>query len=793
MGIISTLQEFKNKVKILKESQARANGGRKTPIYINMDSFALNLGWVWNGTTRTLNDTTGKDMEEFFTNYVPILNDLDIKIYAYMGISTIDSLGKAAPDTGELTLIHNRFPSQTTHTFNGKTFNYNFREITQANAELPWLEAAVFDHFTSYSLLNRSTTALQDKLNERPYTSTAGSSWSRFMHEIARQKMAGYHTDPNYNFSAGLVSAMSTYTYPPTSGNSTVVTNALTSVTIEDCRQIVAIFWRDITKYLKGETIKGSDGVNINITSNGSVPFKKVIHYANGAGPISNSVTLPQNQSRGIKPLITDNINYRDFSNHAVYYNKPYFRSPTTSTAPPIAYQPTYTNNNSAFWNMSYINDQFGEPLATFRMFPNTVTNMAADRTIYGYYLSPASVGKVKTFIACQSNADSYGTNLYFFHGCGEEYRDLIEAGIRYSEVSTSTPLRKYVTTSTTTNTSLSTFGTDIEITTDKNDVSGCAGSLQTSGSIEKYEDQMYWISSTLASHCGHLRKQITRNLEYNKAFLTGIRDSESQSQSQEIEKLAKKPICVVLMSTPHDSEAFTIYSRVHTFKMWPKNVADYVTPAITSFFKLGDKNTTLVERPDEIMFWNSSFYYDITTTRQTYGTTFQTSTGEALSNGIRKQSILGARIGLEKLLLGRPKITPDEECAINHSKSGELLNSNASNLASLKWCFDNALPDSLWTVAAAPNEAIWWTSNTSIHPNKTHPTILNKGLKALDDTDHELYPYLKGLVAGSTTDYYASGTIKISDIYQAIKRYQTNWVVRMLQETRKQLDALGA
>lgn len=870
MAIISTLQEFRDKVRQLKEAQARANGGRKTPIYINMDSFALNLGWDWDGTTRTVRNQS--DMKEFFTHYVPILNDIDVIIYFYIGVSTFDKgIAATVANPTYLTLIANRSPSSTEHTFGGSNFTYDFRQIIQCNAELPWLDAMQMDeceaiiprrnvdgapvipvshpqydsrlptghpNFSSYKEVYDGITyyyysGLEYFKNAYKFKSVANRVWSRFMHEIARQKMAGYHADSNYNFSTAFKNAMSTYSY--TSGDDlssyNIIVNANNIATLQDLRQTIILYWRDCVRFLKGENVKGSDGVSVNITTGGNRAYGKVVHYANGVGPLTNPNMQPWTSLRGIRPTsdVTNELTAAEYdiakrqrrilTDNRVYYNKSYFRNEETLSGGVYGLPNSgiwWRNNDAGLFNLSYVADQYGHPTATTRLFPTlpTLTYPNQGINIYGNPGSPKT-NTIKSFIALQSNADSYATNLYFFHGCGQEWKNLIEAGIR-----TSGTIGKYLSTDQTgtpgtfiaappSNTIAGTIGIDTEIN-NPNDISVCTN-FTVAGTKETYEDFLYWIASTSAAHVGHLRKQIIRNLEYNKAYLTGISDSNPTNQSIEIQKLAKKPICVILSTTPAPLAGMTVLARTHLFRCWPENVEEYVTPIISSFFQKGDKNTTLVDRPDEIMFWNAGNYFDITYLRSTYGNsigfTSSTYATAALSNGIPLWDITTTRIGWEKLVLGREKLatTPyqagqiSEICAINYQTASVPLNSNESYFQSMKWCYDNMLPDDFWatnilvgTALISNTNAVWWSETGG-----TASAITSRGLQSLDQPTHKLYPYFKGTgyIGADGIDLYTTGskTITQANVIQAIARYQSNWILRMLQETRRQLDAIGA
>jgi len=772
MSITTALSDFKNKIIELKQAQATMNGGRKTPIYISMDSFALYLGWLWNSNGTAISLGNEADMKEFFTYYVPVIEELGVKIYSYLPVSTFDNYNKANFDHNSLVFGHQRFPTTTTHTFGGQTFEYDFRQIAQCNAEDPWLSMLQLDHWEAYTLFGRSTTRLDDLKKMYTTTSSGGNSWSRFMHEIARQKLAGYHTNPNYTFSSGFVSAMSAYTYSASDSNFSTVVAGRDSATLEDVLQTVVLFWRDCVNYLKGSAVVGGNGASVTI----SKPFKQVNHYANCVGALYSTLGIPAARTRGIRPYNTSSILYRNYSDNRVYYNKSFYRSTFTDDGPAAIDKPAYKNNDSGFANTTYTASLLGDPTAISRLYPNTTATPTADRTIYGYYLS-GKVGTVKNFIAAQSNADSYGTNLYFFHGVGSEWKDLIEGGIRHSSISGSTPAVKCVSSSTTANESTMTLGQNT-IVGQLNDVSVCSGII-SSGHPDTYEDLMYWIGVTLSMHCSQSRQQILRNLDYNKAYLTGIANTNPTTQTQELQKLAKKPICAILASTPSDLTDFSTFGRTHMFMCWPKNVSEFVSAAVTPLFYKGDKNGPFVSSPDEIMFWNSSWFYNISQPCQQYGSTYNADRNSTV-NGIPRWIILGNRLGWEKLVFGRAKVTEGEKCAMNHVNSGATT---FNEVKSYEWLYNNTLSDTFWFNSSTA----WYTP-----AGGTNTAILSAGLQPLNATTHELYPYLSGAFPEDTTNYY-NGTITLTQIKKALGRYQSKWVLEMLKELRNQLDAIGA
>ena len=872
MSLKQKLNTFRSAVQNLKKAQSIKNGGRTTPIYINLDAFALKLGWEWNGTVRTVKNQV--DMKEFFTYYVPILNDLDIIIYQHLNVSTFDK-GIIPSSSNHLTLVANASPSTLNHTFDGSTFTYDFRQVVQCNAEHPWLSAMQMDDCEAltprpgiptnhpqydsrvFYVSNGQTiwgnpnfpvltdtfegastfyySALDWEKNRYRFRSIGNRVWSRFMHEIARQKMAGYHGDSDYTFSTTFTDTMKNYSYSA-GDTSDVSYNALVDAkniaTLQDLRQTIILFWRDCVRYLKGENVIGSDGVPVNITTGGNRAFSKVIHYSNGVGALTNYAIQPWNALRGIEPVgITNNLTAQQYttglrqrrimSDYRVYYNKSYIRSEETFNAGSpvinsnnegsggIYNQPNsghwWRNNDAGYYNISYIASQYGNPTDTQRLFPSgPIPYPNQGINILGPSTSP-KVGLIKTFIASQSNADSYGTSIYFTHGCGEEWKTLIEAGVRTSRFE-----GKYKSISQTQNagtfiptgdfTVPGTFGTDEKIN-DSNHIDTCSGQI-TAGPLETYKDLIYWVSSTLVSHIGHLKKQITRNLEYNKAYLTGIIDSNVQFL--EIEKLAKKPICAIISPVP-TFPGLNALARTHIFKCWPTDPSEYVTSAVACLFKKGDKNTLTVDRPDELMFWAAGNYIEITVPSVTYGssigftnTTFRSANVGAPSNILRWE-VCASRIGWEKLVLGRIPLatTPyqtgqlSEICSINYmtgTGSGQTLVDNESYFQSIKWCYDNMLPDSLW----ANSTGVWWSETGG-----TASAITSRGLQSLDQPTHKLYPYFKGTgyIGADGIDLYTTGskTITQANVLKALARYQSNWILRMLQESRKQLDALGA
>lgn len=773
MGIIDSLTTFKNKIKELRNAQAIVNGGRNTPIYINLGSFALNLGRTYNGTW---NWNSVSDMKEFMEHYVPVMNDLNVKLCSYLAISTID-IGQRTGDTNTLTIVAEQLPAETTHTFSGSTYTYDFREICLVNAELQWLPIIQGDDFG----LTRSNNAnLTSYINHNNV-----NSWSRVEHEVGRQKLAGYYdaANPAHNFSTAFKNALTGYVWNDGDAR-TKVEAALAVATTDDVRQIVILMWRDCVNYLRGNAIMGSNNANIQLASRA---YGKLIHDAGGVvGSISGATGIPTAEARGSKPtqITTEADRFdRNTSNVSVYYNKK-FNTVTTLDVDQGGNTFFYSNNDLGLYNISYIADQAGEPTNNYRLYRNPAQPLTTvDRNIYGYEKCP-KVGGIKHYIAAQSNADSYGTALYLFHACGSEYKELIESGVKFDSTNTSTGSVQLAQTSSFTSTyngtTVGSIGSFSSVGT-LNSV--CNAPQIQAGHTISYDDLQYWISSTLSTYCGHLRKQISRNLEYNKAYLTGISDINLSSQTTEIQNLSKKPICIIVSSTPSNQTGVNVYSRLHYFKTWPADPSEYVKVAISSLFGNGDKNISLVEKPDEIMFWNASRYYDITSPQVAYGNTFRVNLGETNPNGFAYWNILASRVGLEKLVLGRSKVTESEKCAINYKTSSVSLGSNSSNQESFKWCFENQLGDAFW---ATPSK-VWWSPTTG-----TDAAILSAGLLELDDELHPLYPFLKGTALGTSVDRYQSN-ITTSIIMEAITRFQSYYVLRVLEETRNQLDTIGA